>query len=746
MPEGVDQFYHLRNTTVSLVVDCRGSQPAIAYFGTKLANVSESMIEHLDRHEAPASLPGEPAITLSPTHGMGYLGCPGLAVRRGRQQWQISPQLVACETSELELRFISLCERLSIEITHCLRLDGETGVLALTTTLKNADPTTPLSVDQCLITVPIQDHLSEACELTGRWGYELQQNRFQLPNSSLVRENRAGRTSHHRHPSLRLLSENTTLGSGDALDIQIAWSGNHTIRVEQLADGRRVMQAGELLEVGELELGPGGYYTSPECLLCFSDNGSNGLSQRWHRFIRKACGGHFGSAYGNPDTIQVDTVNSQTVHCDTIHDGASDGAISVSSQETRPVQLNTWEACYFDVNEATVLELIDEAADLGIERFVLDDGWFRGRNNDRTSLGDWQVDEGKFPSGLSPVAAYCHERGLEFGLWVEPEMVSADSDLYRAHPDWVLGFSNGPLIEARNQLVLDLSREEVTEYLFESISALMDEISISYVKWDMNRDIHQMENAGGHRAVHRQTTALYALMARVRDRFPHVAIESCASGGGRVDMGVLRYASRFWPSDTNDALDRIAVQRGFLSILPPELMGSHVGPSPCHLTGRQHTMNLRAGVALWGHMGVEADIRALNKADRLTLEAAISLHKQHRHLLHSGRYVEHEQSAQQVAWSVVSDDQGEALSAVAMLHTPTTAFPKRMRFRGLDGSKQYQVQVVWPQDLSEKQADFRERLKSQCFGGDWLQQAGLALPIMQPESMLIFHLAVVKHS
>ena len=271
MRDGVERFYHLKNTTVSLVVDCRGSQPAIAYFGTKLANVSESMIEQLDRHEAPASLPVEAAITLSPTHGMGYLGCPGLAVRRGRQQWQISPQLVACETSELELRFISVCERLSIEITHCLRLDGETGVLALTTTLKNADPTTPLSVDQCLITVPIQDHLSEACELTGRWGYELQQNRFQLPNSSLVRENRAGRTSHHRHPSLRLLSENTTLGSGDALDIQIAWSGNHTIRVEQLADGRRTIQAGELLEAGELELGPGEHYTSPQCLLCFSD-------------------------------------------------------------------------------------------------------------------------------------------------------------------------------------------------------------------------------------------------------------------------------------------------------------------------------------------------------------------------------------------------------------------------------------------------------------------------------------------
>ena len=703
MPEGVDQFYHLRNRAVSLVVDCRGSQPAVAYFGAQLANVNELMIEQLDRHEAPASLPIEPPITLSPTHGMGYLGHPALAIRRGSANWQANPRLITCEASELELRFVSICEQLSIELTHCFRLDEETGVLALTTALKNTDSMTSLSVDQCLITVPIQDHLNDAVEFTGRWGYELQQNRFQLPNSALVRENRAGRTSHHLHPSLRLISANTTLDSGDALDVQVAWSGNHTIRTEQLADGRRVMQAGELLEVGEVELAQGESYTTPQCLMCFSDDGMTGLAQQWHRYVRN-----------------------------TYETSASD--------QVRPVQLNTWEACYFGVNETTVIELIDEAADLGIERFVLDDGWFRNRNNDRTSLGDWQVDEEKFPSGLAPIAAYCHEKGLEFGLWIEPEMVSPDSELYRAHPDWILSFANGPLIEARNQLVLDLDREEVANHLFESISALLTEVPISYLKWDMNRDIHQMENALGQRAVHRQTLALYALMARVRDRFPDVAIESCASGGGRIDMGVLEYASRFWPSDTNDALDRIAVQRGFLSVLPPELMGSHVGPSPCHITGRQHAMAFRAGVALWGHMGVEADIRSLSEDDRSTLEAAISLHKQHRHLIHSGRYVEHEQNAQQVAWSVVSEDRGEALSAVAMLHTPTTAFPKRMRFRGLDASKQYQVQVVWPQDLSEKQAGYRGQLQSQRFGGDWLQQVGLTLPIMHPESLLIFHL------
>lgn len=706
MQDGIEHFYHLKNESVSLIIDCRGQQPAIAYFGGRVSGVNVQMLERLDRHEAPASLPVEPAVTLSPSVGMGYLGHPGLAAHRQHDQWQLDPTLVTCEVSESELNFVSVCDNLFVEVTHCLRLDNKTGVLAVTASLRNLDPLTRLTVDQCLITAPIQDHLTEASELTGRWGYELQQNRFQLPHSSIVRENRTGRTSHHLHPSLRLLASNTSMGSGDALDMQIAWSGNHAIRVEQLADGRRVMQLGELFEAGELELEPGERYTTPQCLLCFSDTGINGLSDQWHRFIR--------NSYDTP---------------------------APSSTTTRPVQLNTWEACYFDINEATTIELIDQAATLGIERFVLDDGWFRGRNNDQTSLGDWHIDEEKFPVGLEPIAAYCGEKGLEFGLWIEPEMVSRDSDLYRAHPEWVLGFSDRSLIESRNQLVLDLGRKEVTSYLFKSISALLSEIPIHYLKWDMNRDIHQMENSKGHKAVHKQTLALYALMARVRECFPHVALESCASGGGRIDLGVLEHATRFWPSDTNDALDRIRVQTGFLSMLPPELMGSHVGPSPCHLTGRQHTMAFRAGVALWGHMGVEADIRSLDEAERSTLEAAITLHKKHRLLLHRGRYIEHEPCEEQVAWSVISEGQTESLSAVALLQTPSRAFPKRMRLRGLDASRQYRVELVWPQDLSDKQTSYRDQLHSATLGGDWLQQVGIALPIMRPENILIFHLS-----
>jgi alpha-galactosidase len=252
-----------------------------------------------------------------------------------------------------------------------------------------------------------------------------------------------------------------------------------------------------------------------------------------------------------------------------------------------------------------------------------------------------------------------------------------------------------------------------------------------------------MENAVGGRAVHHQTTAVYALMARIRKQFPHVEIESCASGGGRLDMGVLQHATRFWPSDTNDALDRVRVQTGFLSMLPPELMGSHVGPSPCHLTGRQHAMAFRAGVALWGHMGVEADIRALDESERAVLEAAINLHKQHRLLLHRGCYIEHESSAQQVSWSVVSADQTEALSALALMETPNTAFPKRMRFLGIDAAKQYRVNLVWPQELSAAQAQYRDSLQANTFGGDWLQHAGLEPPIMRPESILIYHLTAI---
>jgi alpha-galactosidase len=480
------------------------------------------------------------------------------------------------------------------------------------------------------------------------------------------------------------------------------------MRIESLADGRRMLQAGELLRPGEVALAPGAHYTSPSLYLCHSSAGQNGLTRQWHQMIRREF-----IASQNP----------------------------VSTR--RPVQLNTWEALYFGVDEPSVLALVDQAATLGIERFVLDDGWFLGRTDDQRALGDWEVDPQKFPNGLTPVIEACHDKGMEFGLWIEPEMVSQNSTLYKAHPDWVLRHEGIPLSEARQQLVLDLSQPDVVAHLFNAISSLLSAHPITYLKWDMNRDIHQAGNAEGRHAPHVQTRALYTLLAHIKQAFPRVCIETCASGGGRADLGILEYTSRVWPSDTNDALDRLRVQKGFQNLFPPELMGSHVGPSPCHITGRQHSMAFRAGVAFWGHMGVEADVRQLSDTDRQVLSKAIALHKHHRELIHGGGYQVVDRPPGEKAWMAIAPDHAQALAALAVLETPATPFPSRYRFIGLEPDRQYELKLVWPGNLRALQKNHRDALTGTHWSGDWLMSVGLSLPILQPESLLIYHLQAV---
>ena len=704
----LQDFYHLHNDSTSVVIDCRHNQPVLSYFGNRLMTVNASMLNQLDRHEAPASLPIEPTISLTPTIGEGFLGHLGLEVHRSSTQWSLTPQLAQAKASQFNVEFTSRCSVSDVELTHQLKLDIVHSVLCLSVSVRNLSDQATLFIDNCAPTLPLPDHLTELEEVTGRWAYEFQNRRHAITRSAYVRENWTGRSSHHLNPTLTLLEKTTSATHGDVLGVHLGWSGNHQMRIESLADGRRILQAGELLRPGELELGPGGAYQSPHLYLCHSSHGQNGLTHQWHQMIRR------------------EFITKQ-------HPAST----------RRPVQFNTWEALYFGVDESSVLALVDQAATLGIERFVLDDGWFLGRTDDRRALGDWVVDPKKFPHGLTPVIEACHERGMEFGLWIEPEMVSQKSKLYEAHPDWVLRHQGVPLNEARQQLVLDLSQPAVVSHLFDAISSLLSAHPIVYIKWDMNREIHQAGNAEGRHAPHRQTRALYRLLNKVKKAFPEVCIESCASGGGRADLGILEYASRVWPSDTNDALDRLRVQRGFQNLFPSELMGSHVGPSPCHITGRQHSMALRAGVAFWGHMGVEADIRQLSKADQQVLSEAITLHKHHRELIHGGSYQALERPAGEQAWVVLAPDHSEALAALAILETPSTPFPNRYRFIGLNPDHHYQLKLIWPANLRPLQTNHKDALTGTHLSGDWLMSVGLSLPILQPESLLIYHLKAV---
>jgi alpha-galactosidase len=290
------------------------------------------------------------------------------------------------------------------------------------------------------------------------------------------------------------------------------------------------------------------------------------------------------------------------------------------------VHLNTWEAVYFRHDVDTIKALADRAAQVGVERFVLDDGWFGTRRPDSSGLGDWWVSTEVWPEGLRPLVDHVRNLGMEFGIWVEPEMVNPDSVLYRRHPGWVLADGRYPPVYGRNQLVLDLGREEVRDYLFSALDTLLRDHDISYLKWDHNRDLVAPVSSG-RAGVRSQTLGLYDLLDRLRRVHPHVDIETCASGGGRVDFGIIERTGRVWTSDSIDALDRLHIQRGFSLLFPPELMGSHVRAPTAHVTRRRHRTRFRGIAAMFGAFGVEWNLLDAGDEELAELAEIIALHK-----------------------------------------------------------------------------------------------------------------------
>jgi alpha-galactosidase len=413
----------------------------------------------------------------------------------------------------------------------------------------------------------------------------------------------------------------------------------------------------------------------------------------------------------------------------------------------RPVHLNTWEAFYFDHDLERLKELAHRGAELGVERFVLDDGWFKGRAHERAGLGDWVPDPRKYPQGLGPLVDYVRSLGMQFGLWVEPEMVNADSDLYRAHPDWALQLMDRPLVTGRHQLVLDLSNEEVFAYLFAAIDKLLSDHPIAYLKWDMNRDLAA---AGGRREYgaplyHRQTLALYALIDRLRKAHPAVEIESCASGAGRADYGILKRTHRIWTSDNNDALERQTIQQGFSRFFPPEIMGAHIGPSPAHISHRRHTLAFRAATALFGHLGLELDISTLSTEDQVELKDWIGLYKRFRTLLHNGRtyQLSVRPLTSRRGHGVVALARNEALFAVVQLRASRLRIPPPVYLPGLEPGAVYRLAVPGPLppevtfDTPGLQALKDGKL---IVPGVVLADVGLQTPILPPETALLLHL------
>lgn len=692
--------FRLDGPNVTLILRIDQQQPAILWWGPRLApDIDPHSLAALGtRAEANASPAVEPVLALTPQAGQGWIGRPGLAAHRDGLGWASFALVQDVRQDGQSLIVTSVDPANGLALVHSLRLEGD--MLIASTALTNKG-TEPLVVDHLTAPVlPVPAHLHDILGFEGRWAGEFAEVRHKRSMGQWVRENRRGRTSHDAFPGLILCDESCGEAQGVAHGYHLGWSGNHRLMVETLADGRALVALEALTLPGEIRLAPGETLETPPLYASVSTTGLNGLARQFHSWVR-----------ARPEHARL-------------------------RAKPRPVHYNSWEAVYFDHDPTVLMAMADRAAAVGVERFVLDDGWFKGRRHDRAGLGDWTVDPAVWPDGLDPLIRHVRGLGMEFGLWVEPEMVNPDSDLFRIHPDWVLGTPPAPQLSFRHQLVLDFGREDVRAHLFTCLDALLREHPIAYLKWDMNRDITHPGGADGRAGADAHVRGLYAVLDRLRETHPAVEIESCASGGGRADFGILARTDRIWTSDSNDALDRLQIQRGFSRFLPAELMGAHVGPGTCHITGRRLTMALRVATALFGHMGMELDLRELSAEELEELTAGVALHKAHRQLIHSGDLVRLDAMPGVNAFQIVAADRSEALLSYTLVTEQRGYFAEPLRLAGLDPAATYRLAPVWPRRLKTPWP----LAEGGLFRGELLMQAGFQPPRLKPETALILHL------
>jgi alpha-galactosidase len=649
--------------------------PEIVWFGVPLAGAS----------------PAARGVSVLPEHGRGWMGRPGLSGHRlDGSAW--SPLFTEVRTVRAGTDAAAF-EASDPAAGLGLRFELEalpSGVLRARHTVTNHGAT-PYVLAGLDVAVPVPDRTTEVLDLTGRWGMERQPQRRPVADGLWLRENRRGRTGHDAPTLLVAGTAGFGFGHGEVWGLSVAWSGNTCYRVERLPSGETTLAGGELLLPGEMVLAPGEQYRTPWVYVAAAADGVDGLSAAFHAQARDAA----------------------------------------PLRAPRKVMLNVWEAVYFDHDAERLARLVDIAASVGVERFVLDDGWFLGRRDDTAGLGDWTVDPSAWPDGLQPLIKHVLRAGMDFGLWWEPEMVNPDSRLYRAHPEWILATGGRVPPLTRNQLVLDLTKPAVFEYLVNAFDALAAEYPISFVKWDHNRDLVDAGSGTGAPAVHAQTLAFYALADELRRRHPQIEWESCASGGGRIDLEVLERFASVWTSDGTDPLTRQHIQRWSALLVPLEFLGAHVAGARSHQTGRVSSLAFRAATALFGQFGIQWNLAEATPAELTDLAQWIEVYKRHRELLHSGRLVRVDVPERAVlVHGVVSADRREALFGYVQLDE-TVHEPPAFRVPGLDPGLTYRVDDVhgpgsWDGHGMEST-------------GAMLGTAGLPAPHRAPESVLVVH-------
>jgi len=714
-----DLLLHLTSGGVSVLLDVTaGRLPAVVHWGAALGEQTAADAAALAGAAVEPSsgnvVDGPVRVALLPEHHAGWQGKPGVAGHRDGRDWSplFTVDSVTVDSAvrprtdghlvEVAAATVTVAARDEVaELDLVLELElASSGLFRARAELTNTGAS-PYTVDDLTIALPVPVRAREVLDLAGRWSHERVPQRRELVVGIHEREGRKGRTGPDAATVLTVGTPSFGFERGEVWGVHVGWSGNHRHYAERLSAGAQVVGGGELLLPGEVQLGQGDVYRSPWVYAVWGD-GLDDQAHRFHRFLR---------------------------------------ARPAHPSRPRPVTLNVWEAVYFDHDPARLIDLAERAAAIGVERFVLDDGWFLGRRDDHRGLGDWVVDTDVWPDGLAPLVDRVTALGMEFGLWFEPEMVNEDSDLARAHPEWIMQTCGRLPLRSRDQQVLDLAVPEAFEHVLGQMTAVLTQYDVAYVKWDHNRDLVDAGTSPtGAAGVHGQTLAAYRLMDELKARFPGLEIESCSSGGARVDLGVIEHTDRVWASDCVDPLERQQVDRWTMQLLPPELVGSHVGSTVNETTGRSHPVSFRAGTAVFGHLGVEWDLSRATEEETRDLAEWIAFHKDHRALLHTGDLVRADEVDPAVQVSgVVAADRSQALVVVAFVGRSTVSPLGRFTVPGLDPERRYRVApvVVGTPDAGRADPPWYGDGTGTVLSGRALAVAGLHLPGSRPERVVV---------
>ena len=600
-------------------------------------------------------------------------------IRKGKYALPGLPAVWADEAEAQTLEIVLADENAGMEVHLLYGVLEEVDVITRSAVIRNIGTETVTIEKAAAACLDFVSGNYDVIRFYGKHAFERNVERTVLGHGTIAFGSRRGTSSHQYNPAVILAEQGTTEEAGNCYGMLMVYSGNFFCEAERDQYNQTRLLMGLNDELFSYPLAAGDTFTVPEVILSYSQNGLSALSQQYHNCIRNH------------------VCRSKYVHM------------------SRPVLINSWEAAYFDFTGETIVNLAKEAASLGIDMVVMDDGWFGKRDDDNSSLGDWYVNEKKLGGSLSELIRRVHEQGVKFGIWIEPEMVNEDSDLYRAHPDWAIQIPGRKPIRSRNQLLLDFSRKEVRDQVFEQICAVLDQGEIDYVKWDMNRS---MADVYAGNLTYDYVLGVYDFMERLTSRYPDMLLEGCSGGGGRFDAGMLYYSPQIWCSDNTDAINRTRIQYGTSFFYPVSAVGAHVSAVPNHQTGRVTNLNTRGVTAMAGTFGYELNPALLSEEEKQTIREQIQTYKKYERLINEGTYwrLSNPFEDEVSAWMSVSREQDRALVSVVRLVSEANPATVYIRLRGL------KPDAVYLEENSGKQ-----------YFGAALMAAGIPLPAFTHE-------------